>query len=247
MDLSTTMLSVPRPSKHYVHFVVSMFKREQIPVTIMAGHPDTSFIEQYIGDPLVAVVAPSETEYAPIADQPVRARAVWNFGRALGTKIGRNGGKSHRLVMEDDVQLSLGWLPYLDKVRQAVEQLHERYIVSLYVPADDESGQVQFDFPNEARQRGEIIAPYPIDKFYGTQALFMPDIVRAELEEWIKGAVEKNDPDPYDWLTRRFVAGTNCPFYCSIPVLAQHIGFETTGLAGKAHKAKWFEADVRQL
>lgn len=147
----------------------------------------------------------------------------YNYARALlNTKDG--------LIIEDDVKLSRYFDTALNKIINDIPT--ERYAVALYSC---------YNWTQYSKY--ETIAEYPIDMFYGTQAMLY-DIETAK--EFGAYLLENIGREPYDLALKTFIKTVNpeVVLYASKLSLVQHIGNVSTGL-GNGHQCFNFLDDVK--
>jgi hypothetical protein len=134
------------------------------------------------------------------------------------------------LIIEDDVQLSRKFDQYLDKVKSDIPT--PKYALALY------SCYQWTQIPN-----GLTIAEYPIDMFYGTQAMLYDIETAREFGEYLAQNIGK---EPYDLALKTYIKEIDpeVVLYASKLSLVQHIGDVSTGL-GNNHKAFNFVDDVK--
>jgi hypothetical protein len=85
--------------------------------------------------------------------------------------------------------------------------------------------------------------PYPPHLFFGSQAMYYPEAIRAEFSEYLKTNGVKSFDCPYDLLLGKYLQDTGVPLFAAIPCLFQHAGEFSTGL-GDFHQASIFEPAV---
>jgi hypothetical protein len=136
------------------------------------------------------------------------------------------------LIIEDDVQLSRKFDQYLDKVKSDIPT--PRYAVALY------SCYNWINIPN-----GLTIAEYPINDFYGTQAMLYDIETARGFGKYLAQNIGK---EPYDLALKTYIKEVDpeVVLYASKLSLVQHIGDVSTGL-GNGHTAYNFIDDVDYL
>jgi hypothetical protein len=134
------------------------------------------------------------------------------------------------LIIEDDVQLSRKFDQYLNKVKSDIPT--PRYALALY------SCYQWTQIPN-----GLTIVEYPINDFYGTQAMLYDIETARGFGEYLAQNIGK---EPYDLALKTYIKEVDpeVVLYASKLSLVQHIGDISTGL-GNNHKAFNFVDNVR--
>jgi hypothetical protein len=119
------------------------------------------------------------------------------------------------LLFQDDVELTEAWPLHLRyRLRLARERYGDRFILALYAA---------YPF------RGEHLAPYPSEAFYGNQAVYFPAAVAEEYAARLLDHV-------HDWsladdmVLKAYASEAGVPVLAALPNLAQHVGDVTTGL-----------------
>lgn len=174
------------------------------------------------------IVQPKAGDLVPVdkkyKQDPTRHRdSQFNYARALlTTKSG--------LIIEDDVKLSRYFDTALIEIINDIPT--ERYAVALYSCYN--WGQYN---------KYETIAEYPIDMFYGTQAMLYDLETAKEFGFYL---LENIGKEPYDLALKTFIKTVNSEvvLYASKLSLVQHIGDVSTGL-GNGHQCFNFLDDVK--
>lgn len=184
------------------------------------------YVIQYVAQG--QIVQPRAGDLIPVdkkykQDETRHRDSQYNYARALFTT--KDG-----LIIEDDVKLSR----YFDKaLNEIIKNIPTpRYAVALYSCYN----WTQDNF-------NEVIAKYPIDMFYGTQAmLYDIDTVR-EFGAYLLKNIGK---EPYDLALKTFIKTVNpeVVLYASKLSLVQHMGDISTGL-GNGHQCFNFLDDVK--
>jgi len=156
-------------------------------------------------------------------DETRHRDSQYNYARALLTT--KDG-----LIIEDDVKLSR----YFDKaLNEVIKNIPtSRYAVALYSCYN----WTQDNF-------NEVIAKYPINMFYGTQAMLYDIETAREFGAYL---LENIGREPYDLALKTFIKTVNpeVVLYASKLSLVQHIGDISTGL-GNGHQCFNFVDDVK--
>jgi hypothetical protein len=240
MNLSVAIISVSRTDCNYLHNTIASLMQDcPIPLNIFVGNRDTDYLNAYFGNSFIKFHTPTHEENESIKQKCLRVRAVWNYSRAL--QLEHDG--DHLMIMEDDVELARGWKAFVEKAVVIAKETP----LTLYAPDSSDTKSMKFTFPEEARQKGEIVAPYPTPKFYGTQAMVYTKSTQRELATFFKEKLENEDKRPIDWLVRDYALEKGCGILCTAPVIAQHTGILTTGLAGRDHQSDTYVSDVRKI
>ena len=174
------------------------------------------------------IVQPRAGDLVPVdkkykQDETRHRDSQYNYARALFTT-------KEGLIIEDDVKLSRYFDKALDEVIRNIPT--PRYAVALYSCYN----WTQDNF-------NEVIAKYPIDMFYGTQAMLYDIETAREFGAYL---LENIGKEPYDLALKTFIKTVNPEviLYASKLSLVQHMGDVSTGL-GNGHQCFNFLDDVK--
>lgn len=132
------------------------------------------------------------------------------------------------LLLQDDVELSNAWPLHLRyRLRLARERFGDRFVLALYAP---------YSF------KGDHLAPYPVDAFYGNQALYFPYAIAQEYAQRLWGHVQSYRL-PDDMVLKAYAGDVRLSLLASLPNLAQHTGNVSTGLGG-FHQSPTYRRDL---
>jgi hypothetical protein len=177
--------------------------------------------------PREAVVALSPAEVETLAPWSVHRRATYNYWCALAYS------GDDVLILEDDLHFAPNWLDIFTRTRSEIERTANVYALALYCPHG-----FTLDFP-------ALYGPYPPERFFGTQAMYYPAGVRADLAGYLHEHGVVGDKASYDFLIRDFCIATDTPLFACRRSLVQHTApFSSTGLGG-GHDSVSFLADDR--
>jgi hypothetical protein len=173
------------------------------------------YVIQYIAQG--QIIQPRAGDLVPVdkkyKQDPTRHRdSQYNYARALfNTKEG--------LIIEDDVKLCKNF--DLELQQRLAEINTERYVMALYSCYNWE-GYSDYD----------KIAKYPVDMFYGTQAMVFDLETAKEFGTYLLDNIGR---EPYDLALKTFIktVNTEVGLYASKKSLVQHIGDVSTGLGGQ--------------
>lgn len=168
------------------------------------------------------IVQPRAGDLVPVdkkyKQDPTRHRdSQYNYSIALRqTKDG--------LIIEDDVHLSKHFETYLERVINLIPT--KRYAVALY----------------SCYHWQEELGEYPIDMFYGTQAMLYDLETARGFGEYLSQNIGK---EPYDLALKTYIkeVAPEVILYASKLSLVQHIGDISTGLGG-GHKTGNFIDEI---
>lgn len=120
------------------------------------------------------------------------------------------------LIIEDDVKLCRKFDQYLDKIKSDIPT--KRYALALY-SCYNWNGYSDY----------EHIAKYPIDMFYGTQAMLYDIETARGFGEYLAQNIGK---EPYDLALKTYIREIDpeVVLYATTKSLVQHMGVNTTGL-----------------
>lgn len=125
------------------------------------------------------------------------------------------------LIIEDDVYLSRNFKFFLDKIQEELYEI-DRYAVALYSC---------YEWPT----KNPIgIIEYPVDNFYGTQAMLYDEITAREFGKFLMSRI---GVEPYDLALKSYIKeNPDIVLLASTSSIVQHIGHTSTGL-GFYHQA----------
>lgn len=143
------------------------------------------------------------------------------------------------LVCQDDIVFCSGWREKLDRmIEVAPEYLGKsqprhrelgrnvnRYILSLYA-----------SYPFKTRP----VCGYPIQKFYGTQCMYLPQEVLKDVAVAMDRAFDGGRCPPDDIWLKEWCTRQDMPILCGIPNLVQHIGAGST-IGSPFHESPTYE------
>jgi hypothetical protein len=228
--LAISTVSRPIP---YIHELINSL-RSDLPIRLIVGSPPTPYLEQYRDNHFVEIIRPTPLEWERFANCGVHHRASWNYWRTLtfGSSLPLCKGL---IALEDDVVSARSWEDRLNAIIHHIEDAHEApYALALY---STNNLPKSLEAPNH-------FVPYIIDRFYGLQAMYYPDSVRAGFADYLlKNGVESYSM-PYDLLFREYLQKAGIPLFAAIPSLFQHIGQISTGLSERFHQARSFSNNL---
>jgi hypothetical protein len=174
------------------------------------------------------IVQPRAGDLVPVdkkyKQDPTRHRdSQYNYSVALRQTV-------DGLIIEDDVKLCRKFDQYLNKVKSDIPT--PRYALALYSC---------YNWNHISNRL--TIAEYPIDSFYGTQAMLYDIETARGFGEYLAQNIGK---EPYDLALKTYIKEVDpeVVLYASKLSLVQHIGDISTGL-GNGHKAFNFVDNVR--
>ena len=143
-------------------------------------------------------------------------------------------------ICEDDVIFQDGFIEKMLAAVNEMEQTHKlsKYLLDLYLPYGL--------LPEPSFRSGQYCAKYHAQSFYGTQCMYYPRPVAAELARFVHEQGVSHYRVQSDMLVREY-ANARSALYGTVRSLVQHIGFTTTGLAAFFHRAPTFHGGVPPL
>jgi hypothetical protein len=216
--LASLFMSDPSVHKSHVH--------------LMVGGPDADYLRDYAHHPNLTVHRWTDSDAKTADGWWVHRLAAYNYWRCLTVD---GSGHSGLCVCEDDVVFRAGFATKLAATIREIEEQHSqsKYVLAAYAP-------YSFNSHNQDSS-GRRFCRYPANDFYGSQCVYYPASVLAELAAYLyDGAVERAVA-PYDIVIKEFCRQTDCLLACT-PSLTQHIGRVTTGL-GNFHTSPTFEQE----
>lgn len=232
IDFAVTTVARAGP---YIHELFKSLGRD-LPIRLIVGAPDSSYLQSYRSNRSVEIFEVAREEWGQFENRRVRHRATWNYWRTLvlGSRTPTRDGL---LVFEDDITLAQGWERRLyDAIEQIDgEQVGRRYVLTLYKP------RARLPSPSDKRT---CYVPYPVEQFYGTQAVYYPQAIRADFANYLKANGVDAYRIPYDLVLKEFLKEAGIPLFATFPCLAQHIGEISTGLSAHFHRARRFQLNA---
>jgi hypothetical protein len=237
LDKINLVVSTVWREENYLEATLNSLSREyprsaERPISLVAGSPLTLHLDYLRPIPGVTVVEMGPMMWSWIKNNALRHRATWNYYRCLNEPM---GGTRGTLLIEDDIRFAQGWQARLLATLDALEDhAGDQFALSLYCPSR---------LALEGYQRGELFVEYPLDQFYGTQAMYYTAQTRAGFKAFLKKHGLIHNAAPYDILLRHYVAQEGFPLFMTSPSLVQHMGKQSTGL-GAWYESPSFVEDV---
>lgn len=224
--LDIAVVTIDRP-ENYIHQLLSGI-RGNLSVRLIVGACDIRYLEQYRESPFIQIVVPPEREWTHFKECCVQQRACWNYWRALS--LGANGKPfGDLLICEDDVIVSRGWEERLcDTLNEIESVLKDEFALALYTVF------------NLHPTNSPVLASYPVERFFGTQAMYYPKSVRIGFSKYLHANGVDHYRRPYDLLLREYLGACRIQLFATVPCLVQHVGEISTGL-GVFHQASCFQ------
>jgi hypothetical protein len=203
MKFDIRMLTCDRVQKNaravnYVHTTIVNFLSaggaHDNQVSLYVSHPDTRYVEVYCNQFTIVPAYENITGY----DNFIRACTEPSACEFL-------------LVLEDDLDFSTDFLPKISQWLTKHARLLDNNIVTLYTP------YVEI---NQCLREGRELWHYPVEGFYGTQALLGTSTIMHACGEFIKNVENL----PWDMAIKEWLKATNRGIISTVPCLVQHIG-----------------------
>jgi hypothetical protein len=228
--ISFAIMTVVRP-KIYIHELLRAFRSNER-IRLIVGGVNSGYLKRYRDDVRIEIIPPSAEAYALVEHYSLQHRASWNYLRCLTLGPASTEGQG-LLVVEDDVILAKGWKSQLHKVLNQIEAAYRgQYLLALYAAFP------HVPISHDART---LYVSHPVALFFGTQAIYFPEPVRAGFADYLKTHGVESFRTPYDVLLKEYLKYAGVHLFVTIPCLAQHIGRISTGLATCDHKTQYFE------
>jgi hypothetical protein len=228
------IMTVARPTV-YIHELIASL-RPDLPLRLIVGAPAYGYLERYRSNPLREIIEVGAEEWAHFQHRRVHHRACWNYWRSL-TLGPRTPSCRGLVVFEDDVIPARGWENRFHETVNQIKEVHKGpFVLALYTA-------VNLPSPPHARI---YYVGYPVPVFFGTQAMYYPEEVRAGFADYLKRHGVDSMRLPYDVLLRNYLWKERIRLLAAIPCLFQHVGEIGTGL-GNFHKTGQFLSDVTDL
>jgi hypothetical protein len=233
-QLRLAIATVPREPQYIHGTLASLFASDPYVhgiagLHLFVGAPGQGYLDSYRHHRQIRIEPLSEIDAQRSADWTVHRKACLNHYRCLSLPLGNARGLC---VCEDDVVFCDG---FVEKLLATVREMEEnygliRYLLACYVP-------YRLDEPG--LQRGKRFASYPAHGFYGTQCMYYPRSVVAEVAERMSKEGVESPTQPADMIVKDFGIEID-GVYGTTRSLVQHIGSQTTGL-GSFHTSPTFE------
>lgn len=209
----------------YIHELLRLL-HTGLRVRLVVGSPDCDYLERYRSDPQVSILEPRLSQWRVFQDAVVHHKACWNYWRTL--REGHvNPDTKGCLVLEDDVVPAERWEEQFVQNVRVLESRHDwRFVLALYAPYAFDSAE------------GVRFVEYPVEDFYGTQAIYYPEKVRHGFSAFLEAQLKEYNI-PYDLLLKKYLQLHSLLLFATIPSLFEHIGRHSTGL-GHFHSAGIF-------
>ncbi len=229
--IDVAIVTVARP-QDYIHDLISRL-RPDIALRLVVGSPDCEYLRRYRENPFIEIIQPPSSEWAHFQNCVVHQRAAWNYWRTLNLDT-RNLYRQGMIVFEDDIIPARKWEGRLFEIIDQIESHHiTKYILALY------DSLVGLPKP----LNNVYYTQYPVQLFYGTQAIYYPEAIRIDFLNYLKVNGVDNFRIPYDHLLKEFAEEIKVPIFAASPCLVQHIGEISTGL-GTFHKTDHFDLEM---
>lgn len=232
-DLRLAISTVAR-TPEYVHTTLaSLFASDPLVHRLAGIHlvvdgVDASYLDAYRHHSVIRLHPLAEAEIASTSWCPHR-RFCHNYYRCLSLDL---VGAKGICICEDDIVFRDGFVSKLLRTIGEMEDANgiAKYILSCYVP------YCLQDEPGSAKCR--CYASYNASAFYGTQCVYYPRTVLAEVATSIFHDGVQVYKQPGDFIVRDYAKSIEA-LYGTIVSLTQHIGRVSTGI-GYFHTAPTF-------
>ena len=137
------------------------------------------------------------------------------------------------LIVEDDIIFAKHFFEYLAKIQNDIntfkENVGERYAIALYSC---------YSWPNNTTVN---LTSYPVDSFYGTQAMLYDEYTAREFGHFLMGRI---GVEPYDLALKTYISTVDpsVKLIAATRSIVQHAGHTTSGL-GFFHQTSNFIDD----
>jgi hypothetical protein len=183
---------------NYIHTTIVNFLSvggaNDNPVSLYVSHPDAKYVALY-SDQFEIVHTDKELvgydNFIRVCTEPSSCEFI--------------------LILEDDLDFSSDFLDKISHWLTKYIYVFSNNIVTLYTPYAE---------INQCLREGKDLWQYPIDGFYGTQALLGTPMIMHECGEFIK----KVERLPWDMAIKEWLKATNRGLISTVPCLVQHIG-----------------------
>lgn len=158
--------------------------------------------------------------------------SAWNGALARDVCVNHRRGilglaksrSTHLCIFEDDIKLSMGWLPRLHETISDIEKSHgNRWILTLFARDTDE--------PLKKMDQGFKWYPYEKRPYWGTLGTVYPREIAISMEPSIWSDCIMDYKYPIDELVGHYADKNKIPFLASAPSLVQHIGDISSGIS----------------
>jgi hypothetical protein len=236
-ELRIAIATVPREPQYIHGTLASLFASDPYVhgvagLHLLVGAPGEDYLDSYRHHRRIHIEPLSEIDARRSAAWTVHRKACLNHYRCLSLSLGEARGLC---VCEDDVVFCDGFVEKLLATVREMEEVHglRRYLLACYVP-------YRLDEP--ALHRGKRFASYPAHGYYGSQCMYYPREVLAELAGKMDAEGVESPLQPADMIVKDFGIAID-GIYGTTRSLVQHVGRQTTGLGG-FHASPTFEGVV---
>ena len=203
MKIDIRILTCDRVRKNtravnYIHTTIVNFLSaggaDDNPVSLYVSHPDIKYIEMYR----------DQFKIVPV-DKDINGND--NFSRTCTEP----SSCEFMLILEDDLDFPLNFIQKISYWLTKYMHIVHDSVITLYTPYAE---------INQCLREGQELWKYPIDGFYGTQALLGTPAIMHECGEFIKNM----EGMLWDMAIKEWLKATNRGLISTVPCLVQHIG-----------------------
>lgn len=236
---TVAVLTVPRQAGYIHQTLASLFSagrevHDAGPIHVVVDSDDTRYLAEYSRRDSIRLHYMEAQETADQGRRGLCARLCYGFYRCLGLPVDRG-----LIVLEDDVIVRNG---FLNCLLEAVDEMENvaglrRYVLSLHSKHNLTAMRPY--------HRGRFYISSPAQRFYGTQGMYYPASMIAEVRGYLHQHGVAKYRRPGDLLIGEIVQSQQ-NLYNTVWDLVEHIGSVSTGLGkGRAFVSSTFNEPWR--
>lgn len=235
-DIRLIIMTVQR-SPEYVHkTLASLMLSDPLAhqlkgVHLVVGGPNVEYLSPYKHHDRLTIHPMTLDESEQIRDWILRRKFCYNYHRCLTLPEPDYHGLC---ICEDDVIFQDR---FIEKMLAAINEMENKhkivdYLLDFYLP---------YGFsPDPSFSSGILCTKYYPQTFYGTQCMYYPCNMVPLIAQLIYELGVVDYQSPGDMLIGQYATDNNL-LYGTKYSLVQHIGFQSTGLAGIFHRSPYFD------
>lgn len=239
-DIRIVIMTVRR-SPEYVHkTLASLLLSDPLVhqvkgIHLVVGSADVEYLSQYQHHKNIQIHPMPFDDAEQSRDWVIHRKFCMNYYRCLTVPVQNCHGIC---ICEDDIAFQDGFIELMLAALNELEQEHKQdaYLLNLYVTNDLA--------PDAGFITGKTIKKYIPTGFYGTQCIYYPQSMIAPIAQLIYDQGVAQYLCPGDLLIGKYMCATNT-LYGPLYSLVQHMGFQSTGLAGMFHRSYSFNTTAQ--
>jgi hypothetical protein len=234
------MITVNRPGGvNYVHDAISsltrtgFFDRFEL-LHLVAGCPNTDYIERYRDDPRIIIHDMSRNEKNNWKEMYLLSKCAYGHTRMI-REIEAIPDWNEVLLLEDDIIFTNGWLSYLDAILPEIREKHrDNWMLALY-----QHYGVKIQHAKGLRWYPIVLPPEDPHYHGGLAEIHTRECLRG-MADHIYATGVRQFVMPSDYATGDYIYSKGGEVLATAPSLVQHIGRVSTGQSGGFHQSDLF-------